>query len=310
MGSIELVVSLIVGLVTIGTSLYALIKLWRGRLHVVRFVTEEDDYFDEAMRLYERNFDDWERDEPEEIERWLREGQTRRSIGDKSLEEYLLAAIWRQKPCGFFYGTFYESKSTLFVSYLVVDRGLDERISSRVSKELFERVREELTADGYELKGVAAEVEVPDTASSTRMRERRKARIRRLLQMAKKSGVPLRILDAPYLQPKLDLRDKDKHEDSLVLLYARVHDEMPKALPRGDVIELFRFIYDELYGDCFMENETQDEEWRRYTADLRERAVSRLPESVRCLSRYRDMSQVIEAAPKMMEIDPLQSVVH
>lgn len=298
MGSIELVVSLIVGLVTIGTSLYALFKLWRGRLHVVRFVTEEDDYFDEAIRLYERNFEDWERDEPEEIERWLREGQTRRASGDKSLEEYLLAAIWRQKPCGFFYGTFYESKSTLFVSYLVVDRGLDERISSRVSEQLFKKVQKELKADGYEMKRVAAEVEVPETASTTRLRDRRKARIRRLLHMAKKSEVPLRILDAPYLQPKLDLKDKDKYEDSLVVLYARVSDEMPQALPREDVVELFRFIYDELYGDCFMDNETQDEEWRRYTADLRDRAVSKLPESVRCLRRYRDMSPIIEAAPK------------
>jgi hypothetical protein len=92
------------------------------------------------------------------------------------------------------------------------------------------------------------------------------------------------------LQPKLDLRDKDKHEDSLLLLYAKVSDEMPTALSRDEVTELFHFIYDELYGDCFMENPTQDAEWRKYTADLRERAILRLPERIRCLTRYQDMS--------------------
>ncbi len=290
MGSIEIVLSAIVGLITIGTSLYALFRLWRGRLHVKRFIGEGDDHFEDSLQLYERNFDDWERDEPEEIERWLREAKLRRASGDRSLEEYLLAAIWRQRPCGFFYGTFYGSRSTLFVSYLVVDRGLDSRIVSRVSKKLFESVQKNLKSDGYELTHIAAEVEVPATATTTKARERRKARIRRLLRIAKISQVPLRILDAEYLQPKLDLRNKDKHEDSLLLLYAKVGDEMPIALSRDEVTELFHFIYDELYGDCFMEDPTQDAEWRKYTADLRERAILRLLERVRCLTRYQDMS--------------------
>jgi hypothetical protein len=299
MVSIETILSVIVGLGTVGTSLYALFKVWRGRLHVRRLVTENDNYFEEALKLYDRHFDHWEKDEPEEIERWLKEAKVRRARSDRSLEEYLLTTIWKQRPCGFFYGTFYDSTSTLFVSYLVVDHGLDERIASRVSKKLLAAVQKQLKADGYAYARIVAEVEVPATAPTVKLRRKRRARIRCLLRISKRSDVPLRVLDAFYLQPKLDLRDKDKHEDPLLLLYARVGAEMPPALAREEVADLLQFIYGELYGDCFMEDVTLDDEWRQYTADLLERAISKLPESVRCLPKYEDISLEVGHTPNL-----------
>lgn len=283
MGFVETLLSILAGLGTIGAAVYAAFKSWRGRLYTRRLMAGTEQYFEETMKLYERSFEDWERDEPEEIERWLNEARRRRSNGDRSLEEYLLTAIWRQRPCGFFYGTFYSSASTLFVSYLVVDRGLSERVAKRVSKELLRAVQNSLAADGYDCKKLIAEVEVPVDGKTLKLRRRRKARIRRLLKISRDAEVPLRVLDAAYLQPKLDLRDRDKHEDGLLVLYARVDAEMPSTLPREEVEALLHFVYDELYGDCFMHDPGQDKEWRRYIADLRERAVLKLPERVRCL---------------------------
>ena len=110
-------------------------RWWVIRLFVVRLVDANDKWFDPAIALYERVFPDWERDEREELGRWLDEARQQQAGADRPYE-YLLAAIHRKRIVGFFYGTYYRSASLLFVSYLIIPRRLSTPLTDPVPKSL------------------------------------------------------------------------------------------------------------------------------------------------------------------------------
>ena len=280
---LESIITIVTGLIALGAGIWAGWERWNRRLHVVRLRTAKDRWFEPAMDLYDDPdiFPDWERDDREEIERWLEEARLARDR-PTGPHEYLLAAIHRERVVGFFYGTFYRSISTLFVSYLIIPRRLTSSTREQIPRELFDALQSALKKDGNVPKAIVGEVDAPDAATADSPLNRRVGRIKLLIQRARQLDVTMRVIDAPYLQPSLDPHKRNMKEGPLLLLYGRFGEDVGSMLPKATVLELISFVYDELYGDCFINDAAKDAEWRKYLQDLRDKVAVSLPDVVPC----------------------------
>jgi hypothetical protein len=289
LGPVETVLSIAA---ILGSAAFAVWRKWCQRVDVRRIRSGEDPWFDRAMEFYETPeiFPEHERDHPDDIANWLKEARERRLQGDTGIEEYVIAIITEARVRGLLYATYYKSEGLLFVSYLIL-QDMDAAVRNIAVQKLFACLRRWMVADGFSCRGVVAEVELPSTATSEKERNHRHARIRTLLRLARGGGIELRVVEAQYTQPKLDLNDASKREDWMLLLYGPLSDLPPTTMSRGQVSELFQFIYARLYGDSFMGDKERDIPWRAYVAQLLAQSTSKLPETVCCSTRYREPVQ-------------------
>ena len=190
-----------------------------------------------ALRLYERRIPAAQRDDLDDIVRWLREVQEESKRGVCKLEDYFLVARVGDDLAGFAYLQAYPSTSLAFFSYLVVDENVPEATFCKVSTELVRQARRLIVRSGR-CRAVLIEVEKPASLRGPGA-HKAAAQIRHFKALARMVGCPLKSLDIDYLQPRLSLEESGKAEVPMRLLYASLNAACePRRLHKRDVTEI------------------------------------------------------------------------
>lgn len=232
-----------------------------------------------ALRLYERRISAAERDDLDNIVRWLREVQEESKRGVCKLEDYFLVARAGDDLAGFAYIQAYPSTSLGFFSYLVVDDGVPEARYCRVSTELLRHGRR-LIARSRRCRAVVFEVDEPAVLRGPRARLAG-ARIRHFKALARMAGCPLKSLSIDYRQPKLSLEESGNTEVPMRLMYAPLEAARePRRLHKRDLTEILDFLATCVYGDHFEHRPDLDRAFREYLNDWKGRILRAVPEVV------------------------------
>jgi hypothetical protein len=217
-----------------------------------------------ALTLYERRMPPSERDDLEDIVRWLREVQEESRRGVCELEDYFLVAHAGGDLAGFAYLHLYPAARLAFFSYLVIDEGVPEARYCRVSTALVREARRNIERSGC-CRGIVAEVQDA-------------ARVRHFKVLARMAGCPLNVVSIDYRQPRLSLTASDVTEVRMTLMYAPLDpDREPRRLHRTDVADILGFLATSIYGDHFEHRSDLDKAYRAYLQEWKARLVGTLP---------------------------------
>jgi hypothetical protein len=231
-----------------------------------------------ALRLYERRIPAAQRDDLDDIVRWLHEVHEETKRGDCKLDDYFLVARAGGDLAGFAYIQSYPSRSLCFFSYLVVDDKVPEARYCRVSTELLKQARRLIARSG-QCRAVVLEVDEPNVLRGPRARQAA-ARIRHFKALARMAGCPLKSLSIEYFQPRLSLQHNTR-EVRMRLMYAPVDaGREPRRLHRRDVTEILDFLATCVYGDYFEHKPDLDRAFREYLSDWQRRILLGVPEIV------------------------------
>lgn len=253
------------------------IQKWRREAEhravtVARIHNPEDAEVWQALRLYERRIPATERDEPDDIVRWLQEVKDETKRGVCKLDDYFLVAHAGRDLAGFAYIQFYPATSLGFFSYLVVDDRVPEARYCNVTTELLREARRLLT-HSRRCHAVIIEVDEPAALRGPRGREAA-ARIRHFKALARMVDCPLKSVSINYLQPKLALGDSMSAELKMRLMYAPLGaNREPRRLHKRDVLDILDFLALCIYGDHFEHSLEQDRAYREYLDDWKRRIM-------------------------------------
>jgi hypothetical protein len=232
-----------------------------------------------ALRLYERRIPATERDDLDNIVRWLQEVQDESRRGVCKLEDYFLVARAGGDLAGFAYIQSYPTASLAFFSYMVVDDFVPEARYCRVSTELLQQTHRLLARSGR-CRAVVLEVDEPTVLRGPRARQAA-ARIRHFKALARMAGCPLKSLSIDYYQPRLAVGQSGEAEVQMRLMYSPFHAARdPRRLHRRDVAEILDFLATCIYGDHFEHNLELDRAYREYLNDWKARMIQAVPEVV------------------------------
>lgn len=233
-----------------------------------------------ALQLYERRIPPTERDDLDDIVRWLQEIQAETKRGVCKLKDYFLVAHAGEDLAGFAYVQFYPTASLGFFSYLAVDDSVPEARYCRVSTELVRHVCELLTRTGR-CRGVVLEVEEPEAIRGPRARQAA-ARIRLFKALARMGGCALKSVRIPYVQPRLAIsKESGGSEKRLRLMYTPFRPtHEPRRLHKRDVEDLLDFLASGIYGDHFEHRKDLDAVYRDYLQEWKARLLQSVPEVV------------------------------
>lgn len=269
----------------IGAIAAALLKRpWPRRPHIrVRMIKEHrDPNLDLALDLLtfrrRHQIPANERDDAEDIRRWVREVEEETRIGRCNLKDYFLVAKLKDKVLGFMYAHFYPRRGLAFISYIVNNPALAEGRNREVTRKLVARLKRELTKKAKGCQGILFELQIDEETRS------KNSRAEDFRQLARKEDVVLKEIRINYLQPKLSLWDTTCEEERLHLMYARIQQPyLVGSIPKDEIEKILEFIYSDIYGDQFEDDSKKNAEYRKYLEDLYTSTVARLPETVHLL---------------------------
>jgi len=253
----------------------------RASLQVRRVVDAADPDLPAAYDVYSDGITNPdERDSFTDIQRWLDEAKAARANGKLELDEYLLIGKVNAKVCAFFYGQYYVSQRMFLIGYLVIDRkNRDARraTSSDVLKMMFEHLR----ADHPECDGVIFELALEEGKDiHTRIgKEDRFA-----VQARSIAGITVKRIDIDYYQPRLSIWDPASHAQRQHLMYGRVRGApIGHDLPKQEVVKVLDTIYNNWYGDYYVDDQAKDLKYRAYVRRLFGDTIQKLPERIATL---------------------------
>lgn len=231
-----------------------------------------------ALQLYEERFEGEEdqMDDTDDIVRWLNEakGQTQR---ERLREDYFVAKR-RGRVVGGLYTQYYKKSRLLFVSYLFVKKDEPKDTGGAISFHLAKYLRKFVDKEIKECGGVL--FEVAPVVSEGQEPTKKSGRIRRFRAIARQIGSEARQVKIDYLQPKLSL-NADKKEKQLALLYISLNGcQSSDSISRSEVENILKFIYEDLYGDSFIDNEDKNIQYRNYLNQLFQQVISKLPDNI------------------------------
>lgn len=249
----------------------------RGRQVTVRHIADPGDPdVAVALRLLERRLPPSERDEPEDIVRWMLEVRDEKRRGVCQLEDYFLVGRVGDDVAGFAYVQYYPSAALAFYSYLVIDETIPEARECHVSTALLRSARKALFGLMSRCRGVVLEVEEPEILRGRSARTAA-ARIRHFRTLARSVGIPLKEVGIDYRQPRLRVSQAES-EDRMRLMYApRRWIGEPRALSRNDVADILTFLAEQVYGDQFEHEMNTNSRYREYLYSWKKNLLSQTP---------------------------------
>lgn len=231
-----------------------------------------------ALALYDERIEDTnQKDGQDDIVRWLKESKSK---GERArLREDFLVATRDGRVVGGLYAQYYSNWRLLFVSYLFVRKGVAKDLEGTIAFHLVKYLRNLMGRKMKKCQGVLFEVEPKE--DDRKGRANKNGRINLFRSMANQLGLKARQLEVNYLQPKLSLWDGTSEERRLVLLYVRLKEfPLTEWVPRDEVKRILSFVYEDLYGDCYMDSERKNQEYRDYLRNLYSKVTKDLPEQV------------------------------
>jgi hypothetical protein len=284
--------SLLVGIITtiLGGLIVAFLaflasQAYKNRIHVRRISKPNDKDFNQLMHIYEQLLPANERSSPEDIIRWLNEYDIKRKDPNHTLEEYWLVGKIEGIVVSFLFFQYYTDTKLLFLSYYGVDKNAQEKhhLATGAMLEYFQkRIRKQLS----QCERIVYETECPASEDSRETKRRKKARIELFKAYAKNLGFTAYQIDIDFIAPRLDIeKDTFFDEEHLALSYIpfitspRLH-----SIKKQEIIKILYFVYCQVYGDSYTEDEEKDKRYRAYVASVLEYYEATLPEEIKLLS--------------------------
>jgi len=250
----------------------------------------------EALDLYNERISENERFGSEDIIRWLREDQEK--IDRNISRDYFFVAKMLNVVCGFTLLHYSHKENLAFIAYLVSKPGTQmkgESITTLLFKEVAKLFHEEDELNFC--KAFLLEVDNPLVAKTSEEYKNDIVRIRFFCMVAQQRGFNLRALNFDYKQPLLFIPKTGQHgtEMSLLLMYAA--KTVPEFLSNQEVADILNFVYNWLYLESFSEVSEENEQYKRYLADLYLEQKQLIPDKTKLLNVH----QIIEnTQPKVM----------
>lgn len=233
----------------------------------------------QVLKLCERRMPAAERDDLDDMVRWLGEVEEESRRGVCKLDDFFLVARAGEDLAGFAYIQVYPSTSLAFFSYLVVDEGIPEAKYCEVSTKLLQRAKK-LIARSCNCRAIVFEVDEPSVLAKSKTK-RASARIRLFKALARMTGCPLKSVAVTYLQPRLSLGESDHQEIPMRLMYAQLDTRQElRRLHKRDVADILDFLAGCVYGDHFENRPDLDKSFREYLNHWKEDLLRTVPEVV------------------------------
>jgi hypothetical protein len=290
--SSEQISSLFVGIITtilggliVAFLAYLASQFYKNRIHVRRITKPNDKDFNQLMHIYEQLIPDNERSSPEDIVRWLSEYNIERKDPNHTLEDYWLVGKIEGVVVSFLYFHYYTDTRLLFISYYGVDKNAQEEhhLATGAMLEFFQkRIRKILS----QCEGIVYETECPAPEDSKEAKRRKKARIELFKAYARKLETTAYQIDIDYVAPRLDT-DKNTFFDEEHLALSYIPFKTPSILnsiKKQEVLKILYFVYCQVYGDSYTDDEEKDKDYRSYVASVLEFYEATLPEEIKLLS--------------------------
>lgn len=239
-----------------------------------------DEVFEEIYR--ERFKKEEERDSTNDIVRWLRE--FKKDPKGNIVEYFLIAKSYigetKAEVCGLLYATCYPNNKPPFglISYLAVKENTPRGNSYKASLPLIKTLRDYITKEIKDCQGLLIEVEDPNTPDFTLTEKKEaKSRIRLFKRHARYLDVPFMDINCiSYLQPHLEIEKikAKEREMPLCLIYLPINKTASlNKITKRQTNEFLGFLYDKIYGDCFLDNPVADKLYRHYLKELKKRVL-------------------------------------
>jgi hypothetical protein len=252
----------------------------KDRIHVKSPKHGHDSDIEQFQELYERTIEDRQRIRPSEIIAW---------IDDKArwdgLEHRLLLCKKSNTVIGFAQLMYCSLDKYAYISYFAIDdkdphgRQLASRLLVQTLKTF---VRKNLRKCG----SIVFEVESPNASGlAPKEKSERRARIRRLKDLAKDAKTQAFEIDMDYVQPEFPTDNPLSNQHHATLLFVTLNKfTQPPFLELKEVIEILRFIYFRVYGPVYQDDEELNKAYRAELRSLLEGYRSTLPHQIRLVA--------------------------
>lgn len=233
-----------------------------------------------ALALYTRGIPENERDNQDDIVRWLKEVEIESREGPCKLKDYFLVAKAGSRVAGFLYSQYYPNSRLLFVSFMAVDPNIPEARRCLASTALLQYMSRELRSGLKSCEGLVFEIEYSRSGHKKRDATCR-ARMRHFRALAGTRAIVVKEIGIDYKQPRLSLWESDQREERQHLLYGRTRSpHLSATIPRNEAEKVLRFLYEEIYGDNFEDDPRKNTQYRQYLGNLCHRTLRDLPEMI------------------------------
>jgi hypothetical protein len=222
--------------------------------HLIHRIDELE--FEDFLELMEKEFPDPDiRDPDQDLEMWLREAETSKARKPSCVDQFLVAKDANYgMVVALLYASHFPTLGFLFISYLAIDHELVEAIRDSGQVFLAEAVKKTATKVLLQAvsnlnwtKGVLTEI----------AHDGKEKKLKRLfLRYARRIfGGNIYEIDIEYVQPALDPQGLQSVRQDLLYMPGPEHqaliNENKTCLPRDEMVEILRFVYQEIYAGNF-----------------------------------------------------------
>lgn len=174
----------------------------------------------------------------------------------------------------------------MFLAYMVVDPACQGLGLNDLSQSLVAWIASFIAHDRFLRHSQGLLFEVEDPRKAPRAKQLHDiARIQRFCTLAASQKFSLRAFEIDYLQPALHLPvPGESSEQSLLLLSARMKQPGQSLTLENELIQILDFIYLDLYPEGFSDIQEENEAYKAYCRDLRDRVIQNLPSKIQIIN--------------------------
>ena len=240
-----------------------------------------------ALGLYEKRISAGLRFESADIIRWLADDLEVCEHDPLAPRDFFFVAKYKRQVKGFILSHYYPARKLLFLAYMVVDGNPVGLPINHISNSLCSYVSHLLKSHSTLKHCGRFVLEVEDPrAVCVRKRLEAQARIRRFCSLAAANRLTMLSFGIEYFQPQLSVPESGlPTEEPLILLVAvtrpsEMNTQMTHEWAKKEILDLFGFIYCELYPMGFSDIPSEQAAYEAYCRELYDRAVARLPTEI------------------------------
>jgi hypothetical protein len=256
-------------------------RMFQNRLYTKRIIKPNDQDVEKLIEVYEAVLPSNYRSPATDIVRWLEEYQENRKDPNHTLEEYWLVGKVNGRVVSFLFFQYYVDSKFLFISYLGVDKR-ELREGKLASKTVLAEFCKRLEKELRECRGIVYETAAPKPGDSPEEKREKLARNKLFKCYAKQLGFHAYEIEINYVAPKISIETNAFFEEERLALSYIPLKAVPRehTLPKDEVMDVLHFVYVQVYGDSYKDDEEKDKQYRSYLIELLNKERDLLPEKV------------------------------
>jgi hypothetical protein len=249
-------------------------------IHVRSAKHGHDQDIEQFQELYERTIEDRQRIRPSEIIAWI-DDQARWD----GLEHRLLLCKKNNTVIGFAQLMCCSLDKYAYISYFAID-DKDPHGRQLASRSLVQTLKRIVRKNLRRCESIVFEVESPDAPGlDPKEKSERRARIRRLKELARDAKTQAFEIGMDYIQPEFPTDNPLSNQHHATLLFVTLNkSKQPLFLESKEMIEILRFLYFRVYGPVYQDDDELNKTYRAELRSLLDSYRSTLPHQIRLIA--------------------------